>query len=343
MTTLKHVLIVRLSAIGDCVLTFPVASAIKAAFPDVQVSWCVSCAAHSLLDICPDVDNVIRVSKRWVREPGEWRRIRRLFRSNPVDCVIDPQSLSKSALLGWLSGAKTRVGFTPPLGREFGPWLNTITINGENAHLADAQLRLLRPLGIENPVAEFRLSVPVDIQLWAKKIILDLTNHQAPFVVNPGAGWDSRLWPTERFGQVAAWMQSEFDRPTLVVWAGEKERMLAGEIVAASRGAATLAPDTDLIQLAAILSQAELFLSSDTGPMHIAAAMGTRCLSLHGPTPPELSGPHGDHHVSIRKVAYDGPGRRGADDSAMKAIGVSDVVEQLSIMMREQVIGRSVA
>lgn len=338
-----HVLITRLSAIGDCVETLPVASAIKRVFPDTQVSWCISCAAHSLVRICPDVDNTIRVSKRWIREPSEWRRLRRIFRENPVDCVVDPQSLSKSAVLGWLSGAKTRIGLAKPMGRELAPWLSTSVVSGENFHLVDAQLRLLKPLGIENPGAEFRLDVPEDVLDWADQTVTNLVNCPSPVIMNPGAGWDSRLWPTDRFGQVAAWLKADYGLPTVVVWAGEREQTLAQEIVSCSDGAAVMAPDTDLIQLAAILSRAKVFLSSDTGPMHIAAAMGTRCLSLHGPTRPEMSGPYGEQHISIRKVAFDGPGRRGSDNTAMKAIEVADVCEQMSKLLSGESSGRMAA
>lgn len=331
-----HILITRLSAIGDCVATLPLAAAIKQAMPHAKISWCVSCAAKQLLEICPDVDQVISVPKRYLRSPSELLMMRRLLREQPIDCVLDPQSLTKSATLGWLSKAPLRIGFSKPRGRELAPWLNTVAVQSDpDWHLIDAQAELLRPLDIVAKKPEFHLDIPADIVHWAEQHVLQSVDHPRPMIVNPGAGWDSRLWPTDRFAAVAAWLMQNHKIPTLVVWAGQREREFAEQIGAASAGAAVVAADTSLVQLAAVLKQANLFLSSDTGPMHIAVAVGTRCLSLHGPTRPEHSGPYGSQHLSIQKARVDGTSRerRAADNSAMQAISVADVCGGITQML----------
>ncbi|SRR6056297_207331 len=324
-----HVLISRLSAIGDCVLTLPVATALKKAIPEVRVSWVVSSAGSQLIECCPDVDDVFRISKRWLREPREWRRLRQHFREWPVDAVIDAQSLTKSAMIGLAVGARTRVGFCKPQGREFAPMINTIGVPIRDCHLADGQLRLLTPLGIPAEPAEFRLDLPPSSREWAESQLTQLVGHRSPIIMNPGAGWESRLWPVDRFGRVAAWLQDEYGTPTVVVWGDPQEQRLAEEIAEESGGAAVVAPETDLVQLAAMLKAADSFLSSDTGPMHIAAAVGTRCISMHGPTRPEKSGPYGPQHIRLCNARLKGSSRtrRRADNRAMLAIAVEDVCD----------------
>jgi ADP-heptose:LPS heptosyltransferase len=116
---------------------------------------------------------------------------------------------------------------------------------------------------------------------------------------------------------------------SLVAWAGDVERALAEHIVAGSAGFATLAPATSLRELAAVTRSATLFISSDTGPLHLAVAVGTACVGLFGPMPSERNGPYGQHHVAVQKVCLRGTsrGRRTAGPESMEAIAIEDVCE----------------
>ena len=110
-------------------------------------------------------------------------------------------------------------------------------------------------------------------------------------VINPGAGWPSKLWPPERFAAVARYLGHDRGLASLVVWAGPEEQAWARTIVAGSEGHARLAPPTSLVELAAVLRRARLFISSDTGPLHLAAAVDTPCVGLFGPMPAGATGP----------------------------------------------------
>jgi ADP-heptose:LPS heptosyltransferase len=145
-------------------------------------------------------------------------------------------------------------------------------------------------------------------------------------VLNPGAGWDSKRWPVERFADVARHLMSR-DVPSIVAWAGETERAWAEQIVAESKGTATLAPPTSLLELAAILNRARLFVGSDTGPLHLAAAVGTRCVALFGASRGEACGPFGNGHITLQAALDESAGRKrpGADNWAMREI-TSDAV-----------------
>jgi ADP-heptose:LPS heptosyltransferase len=146
-------------------------------------------------------------------------------------------------------------------------------------------------------------------------------------VVNTGAGWYSRVWPAERYGAIASHLGEEHGLPTVVVWAGPSERAWAHETVELSGGHAVLAPPTSLGELAELLRQARLYIGSDTGPMHLASAVGTPCVALFGTTRPQISGPYGSQHVCVQEYYQAGTcrqRRKGAND-AMRAIQVEAV------------------
>jgi ADP-heptose:LPS heptosyltransferase len=146
-------------------------------------------------------------------------------------------------------------------------------------------------------------------------------------ILNPGAGWPSKIWPADRYGELAQRLIKSHGLPSLAVWGSREELPLAERIVAASHGHARLAPPTSMTQLAAVCRRAAVFVGSDTGPMHLAVAVGTPTISLHGPSRAEWCGAYGPHNIrlQVRYEAGSSQERRTANDAAMRAITV-DIV-----------------
>jgi lipopolysaccharide heptosyltransferase I len=318
----QRILISRQSAIGDCILTAPLLCALRDHFPKAFIAWAVEPAAATLLKNHRSLDRLVIVKKGWLKSPTAVLALRRELRSLEFDTTIDPQSLSKSTLVAWLTGAKQRIGFARPHGRELSPWLNNVLVTKTLDHVVDHQLELLKVLGASSTAVRFDL--PQDPSARA---IADAFVHGSRFdygyaVINPGAGWDSRLWPVERFAKVARHLGDAHRLNSVVVWSGEREQEWAEEIVAASRGFAVMAPRTSLPELAAILRNARLFVGSDTGPLHLAAGVGTPCVSMHGTTRREQSGPYGTRHVALQAYFQSGSSRerRRTTNEAMLAI-----------------------
>jgi heptosyltransferase-1 len=141
-------------------------------------------------------------------------------------------------------------------------------------------------------------------------------------VLNPGAGWKSKIWPAERYGAIAAHLKTAHGLASIAVWGVPDERPLAEAIVASSEGAACLAPPTSVLELAALSRRAALFVGSDTGPMHLAVAVDTPTISLHGPSVADWCGAYGDRNIRLQ-AKYEGGSanyRRQATDAAMRAI-----------------------
>lgn len=332
----ERILIVRLTAIGDVIHGLPSLCALRDAYPSAHISWVVEGAGAQLLEGHPALDEVIRAPRRWYRSWAETKRLRSTLRERRFDTAVDLQCLTKSALAAWLSGAPRRLGVAGRHGREASRVLNNVRTLVRARHVIDQYLGILAPLGIDHPRVEFRLPETPEDAAFADRLLADGGLERGRFMVmNPGAGWTSKQWPPERYGQLAARLQQTHGVPTVVAWAGDQERRLAQIIVDTSDAAARLAPDTSLTQLAALERRASLFVGSDTGPMHLAVAVGTPAVSLHGPSRASWCGAYGEGNERIQVEYDESPQRKrpGADDYAMRAISVDLVAERCDAML----------
>jgi heptosyltransferase-1 len=323
-------LICRQSAIGDCVLTLPMVCALRAAFPDAAIIWALPPPAAVVIEGHPAVDEFILLPKRWYGRLRGIVQTRRRLRGLGIDVALDPQTRSKSALAAWFSGAPRRLGFAGERRPEFAPWFLNELVPLTTTHLVDRSIEMLRPLGVEPPAGP-RFDLPIEpaareaMDRWLTGVGLQPGGFA---LLNPGATWDSKLWPAERFGQVAARLDAELGLRSVVVWAGEREQGWAGTIVEVAAGSAIAAPATSLRELAALAAAARLFVASDTGPLHIAVAAGTPSVGLYGPTRPADCGPYGEPHIALQAWYQAGSHRqrRRAPNDALRAITVDDVV-----------------
>jgi lipopolysaccharide heptosyltransferase I len=328
-------LICRLSAIGDTVHTMPLAHLIKERWPQSFVAWAVEPGPSPFVEDCSAADETIVVPKGFLKRPSELLRLVRRLRALKIDVALDPQSLTKSAALAWLAGAKRRIGFARPVGRELAPLLQSENVVPKHQHVVRRYLEVLRPLGVHANDSDVRFRIPAHPAADEKiDSFLTQAKLQTPYVVlNPGAGWDSKVWPAERYAQVAAGLPVR----SVVLWSGERERTWAERIVDQSAGQAILAPSTTLRELVALVRRATAFVGSDTGPLHIAAAMGTPCVGLYGPTQPEVCGPWGDGHRVLQARHDDlGSARKlaGQQAEAMHEIGTPEVLAAVESVVR---------
>lgn len=337
LPTPERILIVRLTAIGDVIHSAPVACALRDRFPDASIGWIVEGAGGDLLEGHRAINELIRVPRRWYQSPRAVLDLRRRVQALEFDTTVDVQCLTKSSAVAWVSGAKHRLGASGPHGRELSPWLNNVLTPVTADHVVHRYLQILRPLGIDvTPQGQPKGFDAIRFDLeetdldaaFAERAIEALELEPERFVVlNPGAGWPSKLWPAERYGELAERLLVDHGLHSLTVWAGAKEKKLAERIVAKSKLAARLAGPTTLRQLGAICKRAALFVGSDTGPMHLSVAVGTPTISLHGVTRGERCGAYGPGNMAIQA---DYPqhlvtSQRRDDNAAMRAIRVETV------------------
>jgi ADP-heptose:LPS heptosyltransferase len=297
-----------------------------------------------LLEGHPALDELIKVPRRFWKSPAAlWRMTRRL-RELRFDTTIDLQCLTKSAMTAWASGARRRIGKAGEDGRELSRRFNNELVEAGGAHVIEHYLNMLRPLGIESPTVQFDLQEHSADARVAEQFLRDrgLTGRRFA-LLNPGAGWPSKMWPTVRYGAIARHLGRAHAMPSVALWGVRSERPLAERIVETSARNAHMAPPTTMRELAALCRRAALFVGSDTGPMHLAAAVGTPTISMHGPSRAEWCGAYGPKNIRLQ-VRYESGSstkRRTADDSAMQEITLTMVTEACDRLLSAQTTRRA--
>ena len=287
---------VRLGAVGDVARTLPAVSLVRAAWPGAQLAWLVEPAAASLLAGQPGIDEVIVFPRPGVpgawRSAGAWREVARCvrrLRARRFDLVVDFHALLRSALLAFASGARRRVSYAPPFARE-GAWLlatDRARLAPERISRFDRNDGLARYLGLEGRPAPRPLAVdPAARAAFRER----LGPGPAPVAIHAGtsSGAARKRFPAPLLGRVARALADAHGVVAIATRGpGRDDERLAAELVAASGGAARLAPPTPgLGDLAALLACARLAIGPDTGPLHVAALVGTPVVQLLGPTDP---------------------------------------------------------
>ena len=297
-----NILIVRLGALGDVVHAIPAAAALRRAFPSARIDWLVEAKHRAIVDLVQVLDRVVAIERASVQG---WSRAVAQLRLVRYDLAIDLQGLMKSAVLARASGASRVVGFSIWHLREktARPFYSDVR-EAEGGHVIAKNLRLLEAVGVQDPAIEFPLADVPSAALDALRASIG----GAPFaLINPGAAWPNKRWPPERFGELAAFLREARGLTPVVLW-GPGEEDLAQAVVAASSGAAVLAPPTSVSDIVAIARAAALAVSGDTGPLHLATAVGTPTVSVFGPTDPARNGPFASDDVAVSR--YDACGCR---------------------------------
>lgn len=304
---MNRVLIVRLGALGDVVHAIPVAAALRRAFPAARIDWLVSAKHREILDLVPVIDRRLVINDRGgasggtslLAAVGELRRSR-------YDVAIDLQGLIKSALLARASGAPRVIGFSSRYAREraarlfytdaFDPGRGGLYDPRETRHVVDINLGVLGLLGIATPAREFPID---DLDTDAARTLRARTGGRYA-LLNPGAAWPNKRWPPERLAAIAVALRARHGLMSVVLW-GPGEEPLAEAVVAGAGGDAVMSPRTSIANLVALARRAALMVSGDTGPTHIAAALGTPLVGIYGPTRPARNGPMSPLDVTVSR------------------------------------------
>ncbi|MCE9607001.1 MAG: glycosyltransferase family 9 protein [Planctomycetia bacterium] len=332
----NHILIVKLSSLGDVIHTLPAAQALRRRFPEARISWAVERAHSGVLRGLPFIDEIIEWDRRTWGTLGDF--LGRLRKRN-WDLAIDFQGLFRSAFTSWAARAKRRLGFAPL--REGAHWFynERVAAPKQPLHAVEKYLRLIEPLGAiypglplsrsylgtAVPAAAEGLSsgVPVptgpemfplrtaeadraDIDAWLNERDFDSTQHRL-VILNPHCRKEANIWPADRFAQLAGQLLAQ-DDVRVAVSGGPVANQLC-ERIAASHGKRVWRADGafSLLGSAELIRRASVFVTGDTGPMHIAAAVGTPIVAMFGPADPLRTGPYAADAEVLTKRLPCGP------------------------------------
>ncbi len=328
-------LIVRMSSIGDVVHTLPALAALRRHGWDA--GWLVESLSAPILAKNPMVARLHVVPRARALTVASLRTTVRELRAERYDVALDFQGLWKSAIWARLSGAPRSIGFASAWRRE--PLSAMLASEGasptsEAVHVIDKNLALLRGLGIDDMgMREFPLPrTPAEAET-VRKGLAGL--RVGGFVIlNPGGGWQSKLWPPERYGAVARALRDR-GLDALVTF-GPGEEALADRVVRASDGAAVRCFPTTLLEYLELCRDARLVVAADTGPLHLACGVGAPVLGLYGPTDPERNGPFSSDDKVVRRVPLCTPCHRRhcpSHEGVMAAITPTEVVRAIDVRL----------
>lgn len=303
-----NILIVKLSAIGDVIHTLPSLAALRKLYPDAHITWVVEEAASDIIKNHPYLDAVL-ISRRksWIndfqkgeisRPLREIRSFLKALRARPCDLVIDFHGLFKSALIVLLSGGKRKLGYAS-LQELSGLFYNEKISEDMNKHAVDRYLDFPRYLGAEIGRPEFPLPADNTAQAKVQSILEKHHLENKKFIaVNPVAFWETKLWDNEKFACLADSIKTNLN--VEVVFTGSEKGSIEKIVRLTKAKTVNLGGETSLLELAYLYKKAGLVITTDSGPMHLAAAVETPVIALFGPTDPARTGPYGEGHMVIR-------------------------------------------
>lgn len=331
-------LVVRLGSLGDIVHTFPAIAALRESFPKAEIVWLTHPRWKAL------VESSELTTEIWEVETRSYASVREMLariRRRQFTTAIDYQGLWKSAAFPFLGRVPCRIGFSSHSVREFGvPLLYTDRVRSTRAHIVEQNGELSTRAGARNGVASFHLSVPSLQEAFALQLLHGFGVDRY-VVLSPAGGWRSKCWPPERYGVLCQQIHSTLGlRCVLNQGPGDEECIAA--VKAASGDAAPIACSSSLHQLMVFLRHALCVVAGDTGPLHLAVALGTPVVALFGPTDPVRNGPYRPACDSVKDVVLRSPiavtsyKRREQPDPSLLELDVSTVFDAV----RKQVEAR---
>jgi heptosyltransferase-1 len=305
-----RVCLIKPSSLGDVVHALPVLSALKRHWPEAKIAWVINRGLRGLVDGHPDLDLVIPFDRARMT-PGPRGLVRMAtflndLRKERFDLTIDLQGLFRSGMMAWATGARHRIGLAEAREGATAFYTHGIPTGGTKVHAVDRLLRVADVLGADVGSPTFHLPISPEDRRWAKATLDSLDGPR--LVINVGARWLTKRWPPAKFAEVARRAVAERGASLIAVGAPE-DRPLVDELrkALAPLPCLDLCGSTNLTQLAAIAAEADVFLSNDTGPLHLAAATGSKVVGVYTCTNPKRTGPYGPNAVTAQSCVWCAP------------------------------------
>ncbi len=334
-----RILVIKLRYLGDVLLSTPVVASLRARFPRALLSMLVNPGTEVMIAENPHLDEVLVVE----RSPSPLRQLRFALglRRRRFDLVVDLTDADRAAILSGVTGAAVRVGFNREDRWRGLLYTHVVPVRQQPIPMVRQHLMALDTLGI--PVVEsrplLRVRLADEAAAGAALSEVGIGPGERFVAVHPGARWWFKSWPAERFAGLIDFVQGKLG-VKVVLLGGDQERgsvdAILGQI---ETGVRSLVGRLGLLELAALVRRAALFVGNDNGPMHIAAAMGRPVVGLFGPSDPRVWGPAGQGHATVYKGIDCRPcfprGCRRGEENCMRLIGLEEVTPLVERMLEQ--------
>ncbi len=342
LKNIKHIAVLRLSALGDVVLMVPVVRAIQRRYPDAKISWIIDRSAYSIVDGLKGVDFIVIDKPNSI---SDYWRLKQQLKKYRFDVLLAAQASLRANLIYPLIKAPIKIGFDKVRSRDGHSFFINRRIDFQEEHLLDGFMRFARALGVDDLSLQWDLPIESADWDWAKQ---QLSLKKGPWIaINPAASKKERLWLVDRYAAVIDEASKRWGvNVVLTGGLSKEEKRLAQQIVEKSKtDCLNLVGKSSMKQLAALLGSVNALVSPDTGPVHIATALGTPVVGLYAVAPPKLSGPYlspelviNKYPAAVKQILQQDPNKitwatRVHDPKAMALITVDEVIEKLSLVL----------
>jgi heptosyltransferase-1 len=333
-------LVIRLSSIGDIVHALPAVSALAETFPSARITWVVEDRYASLLKGNPLVRDFLTLDTLgWrddLKSAATWRQILysiRRLRECTFDAVIDFQGLVKSGALAGLCRSHVRVGFAAPWLKERGASLfytHRVRADGRK-HAIDENMALVESLGARPTEWKFPLPCSPDYEEYVDQMLARWGVNEF-IIINPGGGWIAKRWPPSYYAELIRGLDPLFPGEFLLTGSPAEAKLISQIVRAAGSNRAHYFPAT-IDQFVALARRAKLFLGGDTGPLHLAAAVGVPIVALYGPTDPARNGPFSPFDIVLSTREPPNHTRRARHPRYLEEIPVAKALKAVRLRM----------
>jgi len=364
----SKILLIKLSAVGDVVHTIPVLNRLRRRYPDAQIDWLVTPPIAELLRHHPAITNVIEFAREEWSSPlrltpfVNYARLAASLRATGYDLVVDMHGQLRTALLAFATGAPVRVGFDRPRpevwaasDREFpelarqhawqgareGSWLaytHHIKVPTLDLHAVDRYLNVGPILGLEDGAADFSFPIPAAASARVDQLLRGHAIADAQLLtLAPGTAWETKHWGSGKFAEVARHFMQKGFAVTLI--GSRRERAVCEKVAGLAPGAVNFAGETSLSELAALIRRSTICVTNDSGPMHLAVALGRPVVSVFGPTDPVWIGPYRRENAVLKAALPCSPcylrqlSRCPHDHACMHDVSARAVIERMEAML----------
>ncbi len=332
----KRILLIKPSSLGDIIHGLPVLKAIRDKWPDAKISWVIKDIYADIINENPLIDDLILLKKNSLTT--SILSFRKKLRHGRFDLAVDMQGLFRSGLIAFLSGAPVRVGFSNA--RELAPLFYTHKVDAPlHLHAVDRNLKLADSLDCKNQEINFPLNISQEAQQEVSEFLQknQLDNRQPVITFVPGARWEKKRWPSKSFSRLGDFLNKEL-RAGIIVTGSRQEEGLIHKIRGDIKNSSSEAAGFTLSKLTELLKRSDVVVTNDSGPMHIAAAVGTPVVALFGPTCPARTGPYTKKRIIIHKnmeciPCFRKPCSQNSFE-CMESITVEEVFEGVKQMLR---------
>jgi 3-deoxy-D-manno-octulosonic-acid transferase/heptosyltransferase-1 len=341
----QRLLIIKLGSIGDVVHTLPTLNALRRKFPLIHIAWVVGSKSRDILVGHPALDELIvfERTRSAVRTIAAFFHLIRKLRRDRYDVLLELQGDFRGGVLAWLSGTPVRLGFEAGSSRV--ERISTIFTNvkvseGDASHIIERNLNFAGRLGVRDKEVAFDIA----IGKRERRDISSFLKHEGIeagkiVILHPGVSWVTKRWSLEGYAELADRIRAHFEDAAVVLTYGPGERPLAEAISRISRSNPLISCPTTLGQLIALLDRCEVMVASDTGPLHLAVALGKKVVGLYGPVDPARNGPYGKGNFAVGKELTCRPcwKKQCGTLSCMKGITVAEVLEKVAAVLHKKI------